>query len=100
MKSFFTPSKRLSVAFALASFAVVGVSPAFAQSVTGNGSVLPWHYGADGARIMGWTVEAPSVPPVGHAVLKIDSGKRAFAKAPASIPRLAAQFRSGSVRKG
>jgi len=91
MKKLFTAKKYLPVALALAGLAVAGTASAFAQSPTAYGAVLPWHYGGSGVRSTGWNAEAPSVRQLAHGPSSNDSGKNAFAQAPATILQPATQ---------
>jgi hypothetical protein len=87
MKKLFTAKKYLPVALALAGFAAAGTAPAFAQSASKYGSVLPSHYLADGGQAPGWYAENQSVRQTAHARSINDSGKSAYAQAPATILR-------------
>jgi len=88
MRKRFSANKYLAFTLALAGFAAAGMAPAFAQSATKYGSVIPYHYLADGTQAPGWNAEAPSVRQLAQA--PSTNGYSAFAQVPATILNSAA----------
>jgi hypothetical protein len=85
MKKRFSANKYLAVTLALAGFAAAGTAPAFAQAATKYGSVIPYHYLADGTQAPGWNPTAPSVRQLAQAPSTNHNGYSAFAQVPATI---------------
>jgi hypothetical protein len=90
MMNLITAKKYLPIALALAAFGTAGTAPAFAQSATKYGSVIPYHYLANGTQAPGWYAEAPSVREIAHAASTNERGKNAYAQVPATILNFAA----------
>jgi hypothetical protein len=90
MRKRFSANKYLAFTLALAGFAAAGMAPAFAQSASKYGSVIPYHYLADGTQAPGWNPAAPSVRQLAQAPSTNNNGYGAFAQVPATILNSAA----------
>ena len=90
MRKRFSANKYLAFTLALAGFAAAGMAPAFAQSATKYGSVIPYHYLAYGTQAPGWNAEAPSVRQLAQAPSTNHNAYSAFAQVPATILHSAA----------
>ena len=90
MRKRFSANKYLAFTLALAGFAAAGMAPALAQAATKYGSVIPYHYLADGTQAPGWNPAAPIVRQLAQAPSTNHNGYSAFAQVPATILNSAA----------
>ena len=65
MRKRFSANKYLAFTLSLAGFAAAGMAPAFAQAATKYGSVIPYHYLADGTQAPGWNPVSSECPAAG-----------------------------------
>jgi len=82
MSVYFIAKRSLQLACV---FSVLGCGAAVAQSASGSGAVLPWHYTADGGREAGWSPSDANVQHLARAPLPDNHGLNAFAQAPAPV---------------
>jgi hypothetical protein len=96
MRKLFSANKYLAVTLALAGFAAAGTAPAFTQAATKYGSVIPYHYLADGTQAPGWYPEVPSVRQIAQAPSTNHNGYSAYAQVPATIQPLVPGYSASS----